>query len=239
MSETSAAEVSILASMAGPAKEIVLSLFVGALIATILSILLKTLRTNEEVLILIVGTVMLTLGLCQVFHLSLILTNMIIGLFMVNTQKAELLHKLGDQLSNVMPLFFILFFALAGANLHVSELPHLGLLGVVYIAARSAGLILGARIGGSIGTVEEKVKKYVGLGILSQAGVAIGLALIVKHEFQGLGAMTASGATTGEVLGASAITTVTATCIFFEIIGPIMTKVALEKAGEINVTHSR
>ncbi|OVE77220.1 hypothetical protein BVX99_03225, partial [bacterium F16] len=238
-SETSSEEINVMAAMIGPAKEILLSLVVGSLVAAGLGILLKTLRSNEEILILIFGAVMLTLGLCEAFHLSLILTNMIIGLVMVNTQRGELLRKLGEQLTGVMPLFFILFFALAGANLHLSELPHLGVLGIVYIAARSFGLIMGARIGGSIGTVEEKVKKYVGLGILSQAGVAIGLALIVKHEFSAIGKVLPSGLTTGETLGAAAITTITATCIFFEVIGPILTKVALEKAGEINMAHSR
>ncbi|NRA38990.1 MAG: hypothetical protein HRU15_12675 [Planctomycetes bacterium] len=61
------------------------------------------------------------------------------------------------------------------------------------------------------------------------------LSLIVKHEFQGIGAITESGQRTGEILGSTVLTTVTATCIFFEIIGPILTKYALNKAGEINV----
>ncbi|HDQ13676.1 MAG TPA: hypothetical protein ENN41_02535, partial [Sediminispirochaeta sp.] len=65
-----------------------------------------------------------------------------------------------------------------------------------------------------------------GMGILSQAGVAIGLALIVKHEFSALGDW-------GAEIGATVITTITATCIFFELIGPILTKIALQKAGEI------
>ena len=76
-----------------------------------------------------------------------------------------------------------------------------------------------------------------GLGILSQAGVAIGLSLIVKHEFHGLGKVmdvtTAPQVTSGDSIGTTIITTVTATCIFFEIIGPILTKIALTKAGEI------
>jgi Kef-type K+ transport system membrane component KefB len=231
--ETSSETVSIVSALSAPTLEIILSLVVGGLLAVALSILLKTQRSSQDVLVLVCGTIMVTLGLCHVFHLSLILTNMVIGLVLVNTQKGDILRKIGDQLSAVMPLFFILFFALAGANLHVSELPHLGILGVVYIAARSFGLIFGARLGGSMGNVDEKVKKYVGLGILSQAGVAIGLALIVKQEFQGIGRTLADGGTTGDLLGATAITTITATCIFFEIIGPILTKVALEKAGEI------
>ncbi|MCK4295076.1 MAG: hypothetical protein KAX28_00290, partial [Candidatus Marinimicrobia bacterium] len=138
----------------------------------------------------------------------------------------------------VMPLFFILFFTLAGANLHLNVLPSLGILGVVYVLTRSVGLVGGARIGAIVGRAEDKIRKYLGLGILSQAGVAIGLALIVKHEFKGLGkiveVVNGTNITSGDKLGAIVITTVTATCIFFEIIGPVLTKIGLKKAGEIN-----
>lgn len=86
-----------------------------------------------------------------------------------------------------------------------------------------------------LGTVDENVKKYAGMGILNQAGVAIGLALIVKHEFgqfhlrHGLEEPIARAVSLGEMT----ITTVTATSVFFGIIGPIFTKIALSKAGEI------
>jgi hypothetical protein len=131
-----------------------------------------------------------------------------------------------------MPLTFVLFFCLAGAHLQLSALPSLGLLGIVYILGRSGGLIGGARIGAFFGHVEEKIKKYVGLGILSQAGVAIGLALIVNSEFAGLG-RTVDGVSHGSLIGTRVITTITATCIVFEIIGPILAKYALGKAGEL------
>jgi len=82
-----------------------------------------------------------------------------------------------------------------------------------------------------IGHVEEKVKKYVGLGILSQAGVAIGLSLIIKQELTQLDARYTLPHAPD--IGTSVLTTITATCIFFEIVGPILTKVVLARAGEI------
>jgi len=90
----------------------------------------------------------------------------------------------------------------------------------------------GAYFGGLIGHVDEKVKKYVGMGILSQAGVAIGLSLIVTHEFDEL--YVQYGSTHARDIGTMVLTSITATCIFFEIIGPILTKIALKKAGEID-----
>ncbi len=229
--------LSFIQSMIPPIKEVVLSLVIGGITAVIISLLTRKIKSKSELLILVVGFILFSNGLCTIFHLSLILTNMVIGLIIVNTQRHELVHKMHEVLSDVMPLFFILFFALAGANLHVSALPSLGALGLVYILCRSVGLIGGARIGGIIGNVEPKIKKYVGLGILSQAGVAIGLALIVKQEFAGLGKVVeiVNGVPihSGDRIGTIGITTITATCIFFEIIGPILTKVALTKAGEI------
>ena len=128
-----------------------------------------------------------------------------------------------------MPLLFVSFFALAGANLHINQLPSLGLLGLVYVICRTSGLMGGAWIGARVGKLEEKIQKYLGMGILSQAGVAIGLALIVKSEFGEYGEK-------GDALGVTVLTSVTATCIFFELIGPILTKIALTKAGEIKET---
>jgi Kef-type K+ transport system membrane component KefB len=125
-----------------------------------------------------------------------------------------------------MPLLFILFFVLAGASLHIALLPSLGLVGLIYIVSRAAGLMGGAWIGSVLGRAEANIRKYLGLGILSQAGVAIGLSLIVKQEFTPLGAWGAS-------IGTAVITTVTATSIVFEIVGPILTKIGLQKAGEI------
>jgi len=220
-----------------PLKEIFLSGILGILIALVLTFLIRRVKNAPEVLTLVFGFIFLTIGICKAMHLSLILTNMIVGIIVVNTQHQSLLQKIEEQLSNVLPLVFVLFFALAGAHLHIRSLPACGLLGILYIVSRSTGLLAGARIGATIGHSEENVKKYTGLGILSQAGVAIGLALILKHEFSGLGEVvkTVNGhqVTTGDLIGMKAITTITATCIFFEIIGPICTKFALSKAGEI------
>ena len=119
--------------------------------------------------------------------------------------------------------------------MHVKTFPSLGILGIIYVITRSGGLIFGSKLGAYFGKASKNIRKYVGLGILSQAGVAIGLALIVKQDFKGLGAIiNGQGITNGDYIGAVVITTVTATCIFFEIIGPILTKYALTKVGEID-----
>jgi len=222
-----------------PMKEIALSIIIGLVVGAIFCILVRRLKSSSDYFIHIFGIILLMVGLSHAFHLSLILTNMTAGILIINTQRRNLIEIMHKELTNVIPLLFILFFTLAGTNLHIAALPSLGLLGVVYIVARSAGLIGGSRLGALLGKVSKNVRNYIGLGILSQAGVAIGLSLIVKQDFSGLGKVIDSTGkslvTSGDQIGTIVITTVTATCIFFEIIGPILTKIALQKAGEINV----
>ncbi len=214
--------------MSGPLLEVVLSVGFGVVIAMLFSLLARRLKTGRDLFILLFAFILITAGISQRFHLSLILTNMIVGIVVVNTQPMKLVEKIHRELSEFMPLLFILFFVLAGSNLHVAALGALGVLGLVYVAGRSGGLIAGASLGATIGRLPDTIRKYLGLGILSQAGVAIGLALIVKQELVEFGSH-------GAQIGSVVITTVTATCLFFEIIGPILTKIGLEKAGEIQV----
>jgi len=239
----------ILTSMLKPTIEIVASIIVGTIMGFIFCQLVRRLESGRDMLIMTVAVVFITTGISIHYHLSLILTNMVVGFVLVNTRRESFVHKVTAPLQEIMPLVFLLFFSLAGAQLHLNQLPHLGFVGILYIVSRSVGLIGGARLGAVFGHVEKKIKKYVGWGILSQAGVAIGLSLVIRHDFaqlannpdvvNALNRFSMEHAGMSRVLydpthiGAAMITTITATCIFFEIIGPIMTKIALKKAGEI------
>jgi len=222
---------SMLPVMVGPIREIGLSLLVGGVIGLVFCQMVRRLGSPRDILIIIFGVVLLATGLSIRWHLSLILTNLVIGFVLVNTRRHALVSRVLAPILDIMPLQFVLFFCLAGAHLRLSALPALGAVGAVYIISRTAGLIGGSRLGAMIGHVDSKIKKYVGLGILSQAGVAIGLSLIVQHDFAQLGAQYDLPHATA--IGTKVLTTITATCIFFEIIGPIFTKIALKKAGEI------
>ncbi len=224
---TAAGQAALLPAMLEPLREIGLSLLVGGVLGMLFSVLVRRLRNPREILILAFGCVAVATGISIHWHLSLILTNMVVGFILTNTRRETFVHHVVAPVHDIMPLVFVLFFCLAGAHLKLAALPALGLVGLVYILGRSAGLIGGARLGAMIGRVDRNVKKYVGLGILSQAGVAIGLSLIVSQDFSELGSPHAAR------IGTAVLTTITATSIFFEIIGPILTKIALRKAGEI------
>ncbi|MBC8450746.1 cation:proton antiporter [bacterium] len=243
------ASLNILAAMGRPALEIVGSLAVGTVLGFVFCQLVRRLRSGRDMLIIIFGTVLAATGISLFLNLSLILTNMAIGFVLVNTRREAFVHKVTAPLREIMPLLFILFFCLAGAHLEIGELPKLGIAGLLYIIARSTGLIVGSRLGALVGHVEEKIRKWIGLGILSQAGVAIGLSLIISHELREMAARPDIAQAVSRyasahpgvnpvvydpaAIGAAIITIITATCIVFEIIGPILTKIALQHAGEI------
>lgn len=226
--ESGASDLSVWSQLLVPLKEIGLSIGVGIGIAILFSLLMRRVTSDREVLPLTFAAVLISAGISEMLHLSLILTNMVLGMVVVNTQPSPVLSRLKDELGRQMPLLFVLFFALAGANLHVAALPALGLIGLAYILGRSGGLMGGAFVGALAGRADPVIRKYLGMGILSQAGVAIGLSLVVSQDFAPLGPA-------GNYIAQTVITTVTATSIFFELIGPILTKIGLQRAGEIAV----
>lgn len=225
--ESSEASSGMISSIMEPLLELGLSLGAGTVLGFIFSTLARKLRPLNELPALIFGFIALSIGLCMWFDLSLILTNMMLGFILANTTSTSSTRSIVSQLKGYMPLIFILFFFLAGAHLKISALPALGILGVVYMVARTTGLMGGAWLGAVIGKSESKIRKYLGFGILSQAGVAIGLSLIVHQKFLEIGTAHSLA------IGVTIITTITATSIVFEIVGPICAKFALSKAGEI------
>lgn len=219
--------LSILPGLVEASGEIGLSLLVGAVIGFLLSLLLPFIKERRNFFILVVGAILLASGLSTQWHLSLILTNMVVGFVLVNRVRPSVVHEVSTQMMNVMPLLFILFFALGGAQLEIGALRALGLIGVVYTVARTAGKLGGCWLGAVIGKADDSVRKYLGMGILAQAGVAIGLALIVNDE------MAAIGTERATKIGAVVLTTITATSILFGVISPPLTKYGLDKSGEI------
>jgi len=228
---TGAASGSILPALWAPAYEIVLSVVLGGSIGFAFCQMVRGLRNSRDVFILLIGCVLVAAGLAIRWHLSLILTNMAVGFVLANLRREASVRRITAPLLDVMPLVFVLFFCLAGAHLQLAALPALGAIGGVYIAGRIIGKLAGARLGAMVGDLGDNVKRYIGLGILSQAGVAIGIALIAAHDF-GLLA-DEYGLEHAAKIGAATLTTVTATSIVFEILGPITAKIALQKAGEI------
>ncbi|MDZ7778008.1 MAG: cation:proton antiporter [Bacteroidales bacterium] len=227
---------SIWTSLIEPFREIGFSILLGGITGALFIWLTRFKRFREELMLLSFGAVILVVGVSQLANLSEILAGMVFGLAIGNYPKLEEIKNLEEEeVGFIIPMFYLLFFTIAGANLHLKSLPALGLIGLFYVTGRIVGKGAGAFIGASLGKMEPKIRKYLGFGILSQAGVAIGLALVVKTRFQGLGPeINDAGLTMGDHIGNIVFTTITATSVIFEIVGPILAKYALKKSGESN-----
>ncbi|OGX18576.1 MAG: hypothetical protein A3K83_00325 [Omnitrophica WOR_2 bacterium RBG_13_44_8b] len=199
--------------------EIVGALMLGGLIACFATLFSKFIRNQTELLIYTLGFVLLTTGLAILLHLSVLLANMFLGTVLININKSDL--EFFDVLKVIDSPLYLLFFVLAGVNLEIGLLKGIGITGIIYIFFRTMGKTVGSVWGGYIVKVEERIRKYLGLGLLPQAGVALGCALIAKNDFPEIGGMIFS--------------TIVATTVIYELIGPLCTKFALQKAGEIQI----
>ncbi len=216
-----------------PFRKIGFSLVLGAALAILFIQLAKLLNNKMAVTF---GFILSGVGLSAFFDLSEILSCMVMGIAIGNNKHHQSLREIEEKEIGIMlPLFYIFFFTLAGANLHLQALQHLGLLSILYIIGRVAGLSTGSYLGAAIGGLHDNIRKYLGLGILSQAGVAIGLALVLKQNLTGLGPVIneTTQLTLGDQIGQTVFTTIAVTTFIFELIGPVSAKWALEKAGEI------
>ena len=200
--------------------EILGAFLLGGLIAYLVSYIAKYIRTPTELLIYTLGFVLLNTGLALRLHFSVLLANMFLGAVLINIKNTN--FRFFEVLRSLDPPLYLLFFCLAGANLEISLLKNVSLVGLVYLGCRILGKIGGSMLGGRIIRAEDKVRKYLGLGLLPQAGVALGCALIVKSEFPQAGAMI--------------FTAIVVSTVIYELIGPVCTKIALEKAGDITIS---
>ncbi|MFH1778138.1 MAG: cation:proton antiporter [Candidatus Omnitrophota bacterium] len=216
---------SILHIIKGPIVEIVGAVILGGLFGLILGYIVRKIHSKKETLSISLAAVMICSGLSNYFHFSLILANLSLGMVFANLYLYA--NRRSVETINFISLpIYTIFFVIAGAHLQISLLPAMGLLGIIYIICRSLGLVGGAFFGAVVSKADPMLRKYLGLGILSQAGVAIGLAIMATRDFSMLGQ-------TGKDLAVLVINTIAATTIVFEIIGPITTKFAIKQAGEI------
>lgn len=200
-----------------PLLQIAGSLLLGAGIGLVQTLAARFFHSRGNMLSLTIAAVLGGLALCEMWGLSSLLVCMMIGAVMINLSPAS--NKIIEQCDRFTPPLFMLFFVLSGADLNLSVLPTVGLLGVSYLLFRSLGKWIGAFIGSSLVKAEPNVRKYLGYTLLPQAGVAIGmtqLAMQVIPEY-----------------GVTVRAVILAGTLVYELIGPVITKVALTKAGEI------
>lgn len=202
-----------------PLKEIGGALLVGAALGFLFLIPLRFFKKSGNRLSLIFAFVFAGLGIAEWLGLSDLLLCMAMGAVVANFSPD--VDALMDLCDGVTPPMFMLFFVASGADLRLSVLPTVGVVGALYIIFRVVGKIAGASLGGLVCHAEPSVKKYLGPALLPQAGVAIGLSLA---------AATAAPAHAAEIRAVVLCAT-----LVYELCGPAITKFSLRRAGEIGM----
>ena len=224
-----AGNVSVLSVVLEPILEVVLSLLLGLITGLLFHFMERFFHSRSKRLAVSVGFVMVTVGISSLsFHIggihiafSSLLSCMMLGTIFCNV--CDFSEELMDRVDRWTAPLFILFFVLSGAELNLGVFSNLTivLIGVVYILARSVGKYFGAFGSAKMVKCDSNIVKYLGITLLPQAGVALGMA------------SKAASATTG-IPGGELILNITLFAILvYEIVGPFLTKISLTKAGEI------
>ena len=218
----SSSEFSVSNAIVTPLIEIAGALLIGFIVGGSFSFILKRLVEREEILVVSLTAIFVTAGISLFFGVSLILACMALGMMVINIYPIDN-KPIFDHVKSISLPVYILFFVVAGVGLNIGLLLTIGLLGGVYVICRSFGLIGGSYLAALASKADPVIRNNLGFGILSQAGVAIGLALLVYHKLTAMGM---------PELGSLVITTIAATTVVFEIIGPLLARFAIIRSGE-------
>jgi Kef-type K+ transport system membrane component KefB len=173
------------------------------------------LKPGQPILSEALGLVFVCGGIAIRLEVSFLIASMVMGAIIANFAKH---HEYPfHEIEGIEWPFMVIFFVLAGASLELSAMGEIGLVGLVYCVCRAAGKILGARIGSQCCRADRKIKSWMGVALLPQAGVAIGLALVAANHLPEYRQILLS-----VVIGST---------VFFEIIGPVFTRLALHRVG--------
>ena len=220
--------ISLVSILLEPALEVICSLALGAVMGLILTYMEKHFDSNSKRLSIIIAFVMLTVALSMLtfniggVHIgfSSLLVCMMCGTVFCNICNFSE-DMMGRANKWTAPLY-VLFFALSGAELELGIFGNMAIvvIGVIYVLARSGGKIFGANFGCKLTKCDPKVSKYLGVTLLPQEGVALGMSMKAAAAFGEEGQMIRN--------------IILFAVLVYELVGPLMTKIALMKAGEIS-----
>ncbi len=208
--------------------EIGLSILVGAVSGFTLNFLVRKKYKLNEVLIISLGIIFLNISIAIVLKLSLLIANMVLGAVLINLSPKN--HKIFRVIEPMTPPVFALFFVIAGTELNISVFTQ-GIVivyGLVYTLSRFVGKYFGIYFGSYITKSSKNIQKYLGLCLVPQAGVAIGLVLLVQAS----PVLQAAPAVIQEKL-VLLVNIILFSVFINELIGPGMSKYAIVKGVDL------
>ncbi len=176
--------------------------------------------TEGQWVVIIFSLIIFSVGVSKTIKVDTLLVAMTMGMVVVNkSHQQKIIFRILRRYTE--DLIFLFFFILSGLHLDISTIPQATVLIFLFVILRIVGKMLGSNWGAKIVKADKKIQKYTAGGLLPQAGVVIGLVLSVykNQEFIEI----------AEVL----LTTIMGTTIIYELIGPVVAKYSLKKAGEI------
>ena len=195
----------------------VLGLAAGALLGWLLSKLITSGRTEDNRLVLAITAMLVISGLCDALDISPLLPCMALGTVYANTGgERSLFH----QASAFAPPILTMFFVLSGMRLDLAALPVTGMVGVAYFIVRILGKYVGAYAGCAACEESPQTRRCLGLALIPQAGVSIGLAFLGSRLLP-------------PESGALLTTIILSSAVLYELIGPACAKAALRFSGTI------
>ncbi|WP_319478525.1 cation:proton antiporter [Marispirochaeta aestuarii] len=209
----------LLASMMFPLYETFGAVALGLLSGFALIWLLKKYTEEEKIFVFAMGAILLVLGASIFLDVDMLMTAMIMGAVLVNKapRKSKIVFNLIERFSTPI---YVLFFVFVGASLKFASLSPLILLMIgIFILARFTGKTLGVRLGGRLSGAPNKLRKYLPYCLLSQSGVAVGLAIVAAQRFPG-------------AVGETILIMVTTSTFILQLLGPTLIKYAVDRADE-------
>jgi len=209
---------SIVMQILHPFIEIIVSLGIGFIMGILLTLGVRWFTGRGNRISLSIVIVFLTIYLADLLDGSGLLAAMMLGATFANTSSKH--EEVNGLLYFITPPIFIMFFILSGAELDLRVLGVVGLVGIVYVLFRVIGKVFGAYVGAKVSKADPIISKYLGYALIPQAGVAIGLSLVATQVLN-------------PELGTQIRAIILAATLIYELTGPVITKIALEKAGDI------
>lgn len=217
---------SVGAALGAVAIQLFGALALGAVFALALIGFLRYQQKGDRATALSVGVILLVIGMASYYQLDVILAAMTVGFLLVNLaprRSGEIFRLLR---SFAIPIY-VLFFVFVGARLNIRTMPvWLWGIAAAYVAGRSLGKWGGAWLGSAAAKSADCVRKYLGMGIFAQGGVAIGLSIVAAENLKGV------RITDTLNLGDMIVYVVTATTLVLQFAGPPMVKLAIKLSGE-------
>ncbi len=212
-------------------REVGLSLVLGAASGAAIHYLTIKKQNTNEIMIVSLGAIFLTIAAAIILHLSPLLTNMTAGAVLINLSARN--HRIFRILEPLIPTMYALFFLLAGTELKPAILadPKILLYGGIYILFRAIGKYSGVFIGGLAARVQPRIRNYLGFSMLPQAGVAIGLVLTIQAS-----PMVRALALERMTVVLTMVNIVLFSVFINELIGPPLSRMALIRGNDMEVS---